>query len=74
MLDFCIAVPKDRYLEIQRIERDSYRNWHRGVPLNWSGIELAILLRKRLEVLTGKKTHKNTPQKEIGGSIKCGSP
>jgi energy-coupling factor transporter ATP-binding protein EcfA2 len=57
-LDFCIAAPKDRFLEVKRLERDSYRHWHRWCALNWSGIELAILLRKRLEVLAAHETDK----------------
>ena len=32
-------------------ERDAFRYSERYVPLVWSGIELAILVRKRLEVL-----------------------
>ena len=52
-LDFCIAAPKDRFMEVVRVERDSYRHWQRWCTLHWSGIELAILLRKRLQVLAG---------------------
>jgi energy-coupling factor transporter ATP-binding protein EcfA2 len=59
-LDFCIAAPKDRFMEVVRVERDSYRHWQRWCTLHWSGIELAILLRKRLQVLAGiKKTSKD---------------
>jgi hypothetical protein len=54
-LDFCITAPKDRFMEVIRVERDSYRHWQRWCTLHWSGIELAILLRKRLEVLAGPK-------------------
>lgn len=64
ILDFCIAAPKDRFMEVTRIERDSYRHWQRWCTLNWSGIELSILLRKRLEVLTGYRTKEHVSPKE----------
>jgi hypothetical protein len=59
LLDFCLAVPKDRFMEIMRIERDSYRHSNRWCNLQWTGIELAILLRKRLEVLSQYRARKN---------------
>lgn len=66
LLDFCITVPKDRFMEIRNIERDSYRYWHRPCTLNWSGIELAILLRKRLEVLVSYKSkHGASPRDRL---------
>jgi energy-coupling factor transporter ATP-binding protein EcfA2 len=63
-LDFCIAAPKDRFMEVIRVERDSYRHWQRWCTLHWSGIELAILLRKRLEVLADDKTRKEASPRE----------
>ena len=45
----CIAAPLDRFLEAARINRDSYRAIGRWHSIQWSGIELSILLRKRLE-------------------------
>jgi hypothetical protein len=48
-LEFCIAAPLDRFLEVARINRDSYRAIGRWHSIQWSGIELSILLRKRLE-------------------------
>ena len=48
-LEFCIAAPLDRFLEVARINRDSYRTIGRWHSIDWSGIELSILLRKRLE-------------------------
>lgn len=57
-IDFCITIPKDRFLEILRTERDSYVYDNRYCTLNWSGIELSILLRKRLEELGSYKTNK----------------
>jgi len=64
IVDFCIVAPEDRFMEVKRVERDSYRYWDRGCSLNWSGIELAILLRKRLEVLAGYKTNGNLTAEE----------
>lgn len=57
LLDFCLTIPKDRFLEIMERERDSYIYHSRYIELNWSGLELAILLRRRLEVLTSYKTN-----------------
>lgn len=51
MTDFCITIPKDRFLEIERDERDSVVYFGKYHSIRWTGIELAILLRKRLEVL-----------------------
>ena len=59
LMEFCITVPKDRFLELLRTERDSYRYTHRYCSLHWSGIELAILLRKRFEELGQFTTNKN---------------
>jgi energy-coupling factor transporter ATP-binding protein EcfA2 len=49
LLQFYIAVPLDRFLEVARINRASYRAIGRWYSIQWSGIELSILLRKRLE-------------------------
>ena len=51
LMDFCITIPKDRFYELMEADRDSYRYLYRYSSLDWSGIELAILLRKRLEEL-----------------------
>ncbi|HLO99625.1 MAG TPA: hypothetical protein VK171_13600, partial [Fimbriimonas sp.] len=50
---FCLTVPKDRYLELRATERDGYIYNNQYTPLDWTGIELAILLRKRLEEDSG---------------------
>lgn len=59
LMDFCLSIPKDRFTEIQLMERDSYIYRHKYVEINWSGIELAILLRKRLEMLRSYPTDKS---------------
>lgn len=51
ILDFCITVPRDLFLDVPKVDRDSYRYISGYCALNWTGIELAILLRKRLELL-----------------------
>jgi hypothetical protein len=51
LLEFCIAVPKDRFHELLTIERDSFLYHNRYCSLDWSGIELVILLLKRLQEL-----------------------
>jgi hypothetical protein len=63
-MEFCITVPKDRFLELLRTERDSYRYTHRYCSLHWSGVELALLLRKRLEELSQYTTSKHNKQVE----------
>ncbi len=52
-LDFCVTIPKDRYLEIERTERDAYRYSPRTSSIDWSGIELCEVLFKRLQKIGG---------------------
>lgn len=51
LVDFCVTIPKDRCIEIMRDERDAVAYLGRVWEIKWSGIELAIMLRKRLEIL-----------------------
>jgi hypothetical protein len=63
VIDFCITIPQDRFLEITRVERDSIEYRPVLCHMNWSGIELADLLRKRLELMIGAKAEKaRTPE------------
>lgn len=64
LIDFCITVPKDRFYEVRTTERDSYRYHKRYESVDWSGIELAILLRKRLEELCQCTTDKKLKPNE----------
>ena len=48
-MDFCITVPKDRVLEIRESERDDYRYRNLSADIKWTGIELAILMHKRVQ-------------------------
>jgi energy-coupling factor transporter ATP-binding protein EcfA2 len=59
LVDFCVTVPKDRCIEIMRDERDSVAYLGRICEIKWSGIELAIMLRKRLEITY---THQTNPE------------
>ncbi len=61
IVDLCITIPMDRFLDLQN-NRDFYKFRNRVVSLNWSGIELAIMLRKRLENLLKIKTEKAIPE------------
>ena len=48
-LDFCITIPKDRFQQIERTERDGYRYGPRTSNIDWSGIELSDVLYHRLQ-------------------------
>lgn len=72
LVQVCITVPKDRFQEVQMTERDSYRYQNRYCSLNWTGIELAILLRKRLEELTQSSSDKEkTPEDRLAFVMKA---
>lgn len=75
LVQVCITVPKDRFQEIQMTERDSYRYQNRYCSLNWTGIELAILLRKRLEELTQSSTDKEkSPEDRLAAIMRAKFP
>ncbi len=57
-ISVCVTVPKDRFLEIKHDKRDSYTYINRFHEIKWSGIELAIMLRKRLELLYQYRSNK----------------
>ena len=61
LADFCATIPKDRYVEIRDYERDSYIYIGKCHEIRWSAIELAILLRKRLEELGALYSDRNKP-------------
>ena len=58
LIDYCLTVPKDRFVEVRDTERDGYQYSERYSALVWSGIELSILIRKRMERLGGYLTKK----------------
>jgi hypothetical protein len=56
---YCITIPLDLYQEIkEHHERDSYQFLTSCRPLDWTGPELALMLRKRVEKLTGVQIDK----------------
>lgn len=63
-LDFCVTIPKDRYAEIERTDRDGYRYNTRTCHILWSGIELCHVLRRRLEKTTGVHSEDTLPAHE----------
>jgi len=57
--EFCITIPLDLYQEIKwHHERDSYQLLASCRALDWSGFELALMLRKRLEKLNSVQVDK----------------
>lgn len=52
-LDFCLTIPRDRYLEIERTDRDAYLHSRATTNILWSGMELCELLTRRMEKVTG---------------------
>lgn len=66
LIDFCTMIPKDRFFEIKGNERDAYLYISKHHDIRWSGIELAIMLRKRLQLLGDYETPKDkTPQERL---------
>jgi hypothetical protein len=57
-VDFCITIPKDRFLEFLDYDRDAFEWESKQIDISWTGVELALLLRKRLEVLRGTTSQK----------------
>ncbi len=57
--DFCVTIPLDIYQEIHGFhERDSYRWLSSCRTLDWTGAELAVMIRKRIEILQDRKIDK----------------
>ncbi|MGT2436819.1 P-loop ATPase, Sll1717 family [Bradyrhizobium betae] len=57
-VDFCVTIPKDRFIEFVADDRDAYEWESKRVDISWTGIELSILLRKRIEVYRRRPTPK----------------
>lgn len=51
LLDICFLLPKDLFMEVLEDNRDKYKYSSRFCEISWTGMELAIMVRKRLEVL-----------------------
>lgn len=50
-IDFCITIPKDRYIEARKADRDGFIYDNRMAYLDWSARELFIMIRKRLDLI-----------------------
>jgi hypothetical protein len=60
LTQFCVAVPYDRFLEARARDRDRYQFRRRVARLDWSGLELSSLIRKRLAKLRDIRDPKGT--------------
>ena len=49
--DFCVAIPHDKFVEVRKRDRDRYDYRNKFSRITWSGIELSVLVRKRLALL-----------------------
>ena len=63
-MDFCILLPLEKYLESIYYKKDTYLYSDITTGVNWSGIELAIMIRKRLEAISKKSFSKIEKEKE----------
>jgi len=68
-LDFCITIPKDRYQQIERSERDGYRYGRRTSIIEWSGIDLCDVLYYRLRKIYGDRSKGKQLSHERLGSL-----
>lgn len=59
--DFCVAIPYDRFIALRSVDRDRYQYRDRFASVQWSGMELSALVRKRLVLLSGLKDRKGPP-------------
>lgn len=59
-IDVCVTIPHERFQEVEERERDRYRISRLADEIRWSGIELAILIRKRLELLADYRSTSET--------------
>ena len=67
LLDICFLLPKDLFMEILEYNRDKYKYSSRFCEISWTGMELAIMVRKRLEALdnyslSNKEKHQKLPE------------
>jgi hypothetical protein len=65
LLDICATVPKDRFMEVLRVERDAYVYKGKFLSMNWSGPELMLLLCKRVEVMFDYENKKGSMKERL---------
>jgi predicted MPP superfamily phosphohydrolase/energy-coupling factor transporter ATP-binding protein EcfA2 len=58
-MDFCLTIPKDRFILIEKSDRDAYRFDNRLKNIRWTGLDLCKLLIQRLSFLTNSKPNTN---------------
>ena len=69
LLDICFLLPKDLFMEILDSNRDKYKYSSRFCEISWSGMELAIMVRKRLEALNNFPLSKMDKTKKLPEEI-----
>jgi energy-coupling factor transporter ATP-binding protein EcfA2 len=75
LLEFCMAVPEDRFFDLIALDRDAFRYQGNYAHLDWSGVELSILLRKRLERYSGYRSSKSkAPEDRLNDVIRNAFP
>lgn len=67
LLDICFLLPKDLFMEVLEHNRDKYKYGSRFCEISWTGMELAIMIRKRLEAinnypLSNKEKNQKLPE------------
>jgi energy-coupling factor transporter ATP-binding protein EcfA2 len=60
-MDFCLTIPKDRFIQIEKEDRDDYRLNNRTKSIQWSGLDLCKILIQRLCYLTGSNANSDLP-------------
>ena len=68
--NFLVTLPRDRFSEVLREDRDAYRLRFRFVEIRWTGIELMNVIRKRLEVYYGSEAIKSNIADRLNESLK----
>lgn len=77
LLDICFLLPKDLFMEILEYNRDKYKYSSRFCEISWTGMELAIMVRKRLEALdnyslSNKEKHQKLPEEILDQILEKG--
>lgn len=75
LCDFCIAIPYDRFTDVREMDRDRYQFRNRFAHIEWSGIELSALVRKRLALLRDISDPSEPPlQERLSNVMQKGYP
>ncbi len=60
-MDFCLTIPKDRFIQIEKDDRDVYTLNNRTKSIQWSGVDLCKILIQRLSYYTGSNIKSDLP-------------